>query len=284
MNLSSVSLIRKYRSSSPQNQALFSGFLVVIPAITSSIISYYVRQYFEGNFRIELVIILVMYLLIVAGIRYMSIKAELLDAVATQQRNAMSQTVPCLDDIIAKRLHRLHDSYNKYRSLGSAYAADLFQVTVASTEHIQSLVEELHKVVETQFGGSFDAPIDFEVTFMTKSYVDGKITIYAYQNRDRRAPPSLLLREHDPDLYERGTETSKIYQMVKPEMRIISNTFVGMPDEVHGEYQSLYTGQLDRIKSSIIYPVLSDSNQLLGTVVVHCFGTREELPYFSHQE
>ena len=43
----------------------------------------------------------------------------------------------------------------------------------------------------------------------------------------------------------------------------------------------MYAGQLDRIKSSVVYPVLSDKSELLGTVVIHCnragfFRTAEE--------
>src|SRR6266540_3022059 len=83
--------------------------------------------------------------------------------------------------------------------------------------HIQDLIAALYQILQAQFGqaGSLLNEIDFEVTFMTKSYVDGKITIYAYENRDHRSPRSLVLRQNDPDIYA-GTVTAEVYRRSRP--------------------------------------------------------------------
>ena len=44
------------------------------------------------------------------------------------------------------------------------------------------------------------------------------------------------------------------------------------PTEPPG-YAQLYPGELERLQSSVIYPILSDTNELLGTLVVHCDKT-----------
>jgi len=56
-----------------------------------------------------------------------------------------------------------------------------------------------------------------------------------------------------------------IYREQKPSIRIIENTC-----DSKYNYNELYDKQKNRIKSSIIYPVLSPKNELLGTIVVHC--------------
>lgn len=101
------------------------------------------------------------------------------------------------------------------------------------------------------------------MTFMTKSYGDGYITIPAAANRDGRAPRSMVLRAQNPQLYE-DTVTASIYRASRPSPVIVEDT------GTDAHYAELYAGQKQRIRSSIIYPVLSDSNELLGTLVVHC--------------
>jgi GAF domain-containing protein len=70
-------------------------------------------------------------------------------------------------------------------------------------------------------------------------------------------------RETNPKRYE-NTETAAIYREESPRGRIIEDT------ESHDDYAELYPGQKARIKSSIIWPVLSANNVLVGTLVMHC--------------
>lgn len=110
----------------------------------------------------------------------------------------------------------------------------------------------------------------FEVTFMTKSYKDKKITIPCSCNKEKRTPTSMLLRENNPDIYA-DTITAEVYKEYekhcKPTFRIIENT-----EDPKGKtgYHFVYDNQRQRIKSTVVLPVLSHKNELLGTLVVHC--------------
>jgi hypothetical protein len=104
--------------------------------------------------------------------------------------------------------------------------------------------------------------IEFEVTFMTRSIIDGQITIAAWMNRDARAPKSLATRSQNPNLYA-GTETDHLYQDQNRTPRFVASTDTQT-------YKELYPGQKTRIKSSVIWPVVDDEFTLHGTLVVHC--------------
>lgn len=136
----------------------------------------------------------------------------------------------------------------------------------ASLLGIEELVRGLYTCVDSHYSAS-DVPgerVNFEVTFMTKDAVDGAITILAWASRDGRAPKSLTEQANRRDIYD-TTVTADLYRQAltrQPTARIISVT-----DETYSE---LYPGQKDRIRSSIVYPVLSGVNSLLGTLVVHC--------------
>lgn len=106
--------------------------------------------------------------------------------------------------------------------------------------------------------------IKFEVTFMTKSYIDSEITIPCSANKEGRSPTSMLLRADNSKIYA-DTETAKIYEMKHPVMILIEDTSLET-----NKYKEIYQDQKKRIKSSVILPVLSQNNELLGTLVVHC--------------
>lgn len=106
--------------------------------------------------------------------------------------------------------------------------------------------------------------IRFEVTFMTESYKDWYLTIPCSANKEGRLPHSMLLRKSNPKIYA-STETAKIYRMQRPVMILIEDTSSEAVD-----YKELYKDQKERIKSAVILPVLSHSNELLGTLAVHC--------------
>jgi hypothetical protein len=139
----------------------------------------------------------------------------------------------------------------------------LFSV-MGSLKNVQNIINSLYNYFEVEYGKEMDGEmrINFEVTFMTRSYKDNKITIPASANRNGRSPRSMLLRPENPELYNH-TVTAQIYESKKPTMVIVENT-------LNETYNEVYEGQKQRIKSSIVYPVLSDTNELLGTIVVHC--------------
>lgn len=148
-----------------------------------------------------------------------------------------------------------------------------------SLKRIQSIIAGAYHVFESAYGrhSLSDDRVDFEVTFMTKSLKDNQITIPAAANRDARQPRSMELRKKHSGIYD-NTVTAELYRMERPAVRVISITAVPT-------YHEVYTGQKERIKSSIVFPVLSNMNRLLGTIVVHCdreqFFTERDKKYWS---
>jgi hypothetical protein len=159
-------------------------------------------------------------------------------------------------------MESVHEGFKAFERSGDSMG--LFEASLASLSHVQALVEGLYQILQSQFGnaGSLLDEVDFEVTFMTKSYKDEQITIYAYENRDHRSPRSLVLRAKNPAIYD-ATVTAEVYRQVRPDMLITEDTG-------KEAYSEVYPGQRERIRSAIVFPVLSDENALLGTIVVHC--------------
>lgn len=182
--------------------------------------------------------------------------------------------------IIPESLDDRHmkSAFLQLRTLGSNRQAS-FQdsfCTPAQTSADHCLVEELGRCMQLTvdscydfFRNSFSDPnklvddISFEVTFMTKSYKDGEITIPYSANKENRTPISMLQRKNDPNTFNH-TETAKIYEMTRPCMLLIEDTYENK------NYAEIYDGQKKRIRSSVVLPVLSHHNELLGTLVVHC--------------
>lgn len=137
---------------------------------------------------------------------------------------------------------------------------------ISSSSSLMEIVKCVYSVFESQYGRSeqVENRVDFEVTFMTKSYSDGEITIPAYANRSGRQPVSMSHRSENKTIY-RKTITAAVYNEAMPRMRIIPDTV----DPSTG-YTELYSGQRDRIRSTLIFPVMCDKNRILGTLVVHC--------------
>lgn len=129
---------------------------------------------------------------------------------------------------------------------------------------MKNAVTQLYETLEAEYGTavSVEDHIEFEVTFMTNSLKDGKLTIASWANRDGRAPKSLAKRDLDINIYSE-TETAKLYADENRTVRVVTSTSTS-------EYKELYPGQKLRIQSSIIYPVVDDTSALLGTLVVHC--------------
>lgn len=144
--------------------------------------------------------------------------------------------------------------------------ADYLAVLTGGTAAIQNIISLAYQLFESRYGASHlsEERIDFEVTFMCRSYRDGEITIPASANRARRAPRSMSDRIANPKLYER-TVTAQIYKASHPRTWIVADT-----SAAHDAYAELYEGQKERIKSCIVHPVFSPGNVLLGTLVVHC--------------
>lgn len=133
-------------------------------------------------------------------------------------------------------------------------------------DNMQLTIQCCYDFFESAFTdkGQLVNEIKFEATFMTKSYNDNEITIPCSANKENRLPTSMLLRKTNSKIYAE-TETAKIYKMKHPVMILIEDT-----SNQKDKYKEIYEEQTKRIKSSVILPVLSHKNELLGTLVVHC--------------
>lgn len=140
--------------------------------------------------------------------------------------------------------------------------------------NIENLIQSLYELFDAKYQDD-SVPgerIYIETCFMTRSYKDNRITISAWANNDGRKPTSLSIRPSQPDIYDR-TITADLYResaKKRPEPRLIEDT-ASDPNYVH-----LYPTQHQRIKSTIVYPVLSTSSQLLGALV----ATADRPSYF----
>lgn len=140
---------------------------------------------------------------------------------------------------------------------------------------IKHLVKALYTCMDSHYGAG-DVPgerVNFEATFMTLDHADREVTIIAWASRDGRAPKSLAERQRNRRLYSTSV-TADLYREAETQQVRTRIT----PDTSKGDYAELYPGQKQRIRSSIVRPVLSASNALLGTLVLHC-----DQPNFFHE-
>lgn len=151
-------------------------------------------------------------------------------------------------------------------------------------EAINRVTQALHNLLEARYQKAAlpGEAIHFEAVVMTRSLVDGEITIASWANSDQRRPTSLSSRPQNPSIYER-TVTGDLYResaTKRPEPRLISDTARA------AGYQHLYPTQLQRIRSTVVYPILSSSNTLLATLVASAdtpsvFRTEDEKYWYT---
>lgn len=133
---------------------------------------------------------------------------------------------------------------------------------------IRAEVYALYRMLEAAEGPAQPGDrVNFEVTFMTQSPDDGKLTIAAWANRPNRQPVSLTIRNNDPDIYEQSASADMYRQAKerKPGQRLVESTL-----EAGDDYRALYKGQKSSIRSTIIHPVFNLEADLIGTIVLHC--------------
>lgn len=148
--------------------------------------------------------------------------------------------------------------------------SERFIVFYDPVETISALVKHLHVTLATLNANAeqpWRGPL-FQVAFMTVMD-DGEIGIVAWANNENRMPPSLKYRNANKTIY-RTTVTAAVYRSERPRMRIVEDS---ADDTEH--VVELYDGEFSRLRSSVVYPVRSPDNELLGTLVAHC-----DLPHF----
>lgn len=134
---------------------------------------------------------------------------------------------------------------------------------------IDLVVSSCWEFFKDSFSGSENLvdEISFEVSFMSKSYKDNKITIVSSENNKHRIPRSMQLRKSESDIYG-GTETGKLYNRYNNKPSKILTIHIIEDCSTEDEFTALYEGEIEDIKSMAVLPVLSPQNELLGTLVV----------------
>lgn len=150
-------------------------------------------------------------------------------------------------------------------------------VPAAPAEDIRRITRAVYEFVSRyRSTGLPGEEVVLEAVFMTQSYADGLITIAAWANTDDRKPRSLTMREDNPEIYD-ATVTADVYREAeqrRPEPRIIEDT------ASDSDYQQLYDRQYQRIRSTVVHPVLSGAGDLLGTLV----ATADHAGFFRHAD
>lgn len=252
--------IAKWIYSLPKTARLLGGsFISSIIFYGAAVLSYSLREAMQLTPKYALMIHSIFYVFTygIIILTYSIFKTYYDEIVLSRERaqsNLLHAYTVC-DRVLIEELRTLniHDMSNYLRN-----------TIHTALDQIQRLIESAYNLFESECGkmSTTGDRIDFEVTFMTESYRDGKITIPASANKDGRSPRSMVLRRTQADIYN-NTETAKMYKSQRPGIIIVDDTTIQ-------SYTEIYPDQKRRIKSSIIYPVLSNTNELLGTFVVHC--------------
>jgi GAF domain-containing protein len=240
-------------------QTVLSASTIAVPfyfgALLHHLVSETARLDHGMGLALHAAIFILLFTVIVALGRHFALVRDDLQRLREERLASLLHAHAHMDRLVTAALERL-----------DASVKDFYDTFVASVGDLQRIVEATYATLEAAFGKSpiVTERIDFEVTFMTLSYVDMKITIPACANREGRAPRSMLLRKDNSEIYE-NTVTATVFREARPAVHIIEDT-----RKPAANYQEIYPNETDRIRSSIVFPVLSNKNELLGTLVVHC--------------
>ncbi|HED36944.1 MAG TPA: GAF domain-containing protein [Ignavibacteria bacterium] len=208
---------------------------------------------------IEGIAIFVVFLIYILFTKYVDTVLEDVMKAENFKKSQLTYAYSQMDQLVSLQIKEI-------KKQTEAHEDDRNNLYAICLDNMTSIVKNAYQFFESHYGESekMEDRIDFEVTFMTKSYNDKGITIPAFGNRKGRAPVSMKKRENNPNRYE-GTITASLYREKRHSMCIIPDTSQSQED-----YKELYPKQKERIKSSIVHPVLDDENKMLGALVVHC--------------
>lgn len=147
---------------------------------------------------------------------------------------------------------------------------ELRSVLICEIDRIAGLITAAWEVVNSHHNVSVTATerINFEMTLITPSLRDSELTIASWCNRENLRPKSLLIRiQEDTKIYQR-TRAAKMISNRVTDTIVIEDTSAPMEN-----YEHLYEGQKERIRSSVLHPILSPKNEHLAVLVLHCDQT-----------
>src|ERR1700690_2245203 len=140
--------------------------------LSTSISNAYVAA---GNFGVAIhasVFVVLLFAVIFLG-RLVVRQLDLFEHEKEVQKTTISRAFSLCDKILTERSSRLEADENRQSRL-----LDQLGMTV---KNIQGFIDAAYSTFESTYGksSSSDERVDFEATFMTKSFIDGKITIPA---------------------------------------------------------------------------------------------------------
>jgi hypothetical protein len=231
--------------------ATVQAFAVALLTFAAAVISVVLSSGSNLQTWIVVAVALGMIVLLALGSRYLSVvRDRLIDKRAADIALVHEQ----LDDVV------MTDQEELERPSGG-----IVLVPAVPMSTIERVAKAVYNLLDSRYQ-SATLPGEatyFEVVVMTKSLLDNEITIAAWANSDKRRPTSLSERPHKLDFFK-NTVTADVYresESKRPEPRLIPDT------TVPGSYHHLYPGQAQRIKSTVVYPILSSQTTLLATLV-----------------
>lgn len=185
------SLVQKMESLPSIIKIVIGSFFSAIPVYFAGFMSYSYAQAaafqkpYNVIFHFVVIVILLTMVISVAGL-YKHYKNSL-ERDKRVERELLLHSYNLCDRLISEKLYKLKDNIDSDLKFVDAY--------IVSLNNIKQIVYAAYSTFEGTFGKSIDVKqrIDFEVTFMTKSYKDGGITIPASANRDNKSPRSMIL-------------------------------------------------------------------------------------------
>jgi hypothetical protein len=236
----------------PSNTSLAVGQAAVIAILTwfGAVISIALTARKGGQF----VLISVVAVVLTAGLAFLARYVLIVrDRYVGERKDAIAFVHEQLDSIVVAAQSDI--------LTGRAVA----RVPASPLEDVRRITTALYDFLDTKYQDTRlpGENVVLETVFMTKSYVDGLITICAWANTDRRMPKSLTMRQDQPNIYDR-TVAAELYResvSKRPEPRIIQDT------ESTLGYQQLYERQYQRIRSTVVCPVLSSESTIRGALV-----------------
>lgn len=255
-----------------KNQEAITMLVTSFFSILLAILSNFIFEYLKSNFKIDNMFFLIVFLLINLFLLFKisqifvfikhKVFIDIYDEMYVQQAFI---TMKELANVQGEKLQTTFE--------GEGFTTQL--LIQNCNDNIMNIVKQCFEFFDNAFSSKRELvkTINFEVTFMTKSYIDGEITIPAAYNRDHTQPLSMIRRKENIKIYD-NTITAQVYQEYsngeKPKVHIIPDTHDEKVKRNHIPYNFIYNGQGERIKSSIVLPIISHRNELLGTLVVHC--------------
>ncbi len=195
-----------YCDLSSQKQLLLNSSITAILFFFSAIVTNLIADGL-GELKRGTIILLyslafiMIFVIIITVANVLKSHIEKIKRTAREEKETIAQAYILCDRVISASMKMIDDNLH----LNGDYSGAIEGYPL---KNIQEIVDATYSTFESAYGVSvnIEKRIDFEVTFMTKSYVDNKITIPASKNRDGRSPQSMVLRKNKPDIYDKTSK------------------------------------------------------------------------------